>query len=333
MPPPADWRIAAAAELLVETLPALRPESPVLLLGERHPDVPEAFGSMSVRTWSRRLAEHARVSPWPPTGPFCTAAVRLPKARAELEMTLHAAAAALAPEGRVVLYGAKDEGIRSAAKRLEPIFADVATVAIGNHCRVLTAVRPGSVAALRSTLEDWRETFDPRVPGLSSEWVSYPGVFAHGALDAGTATLVEALDAAADLVRGRVLDYGCGSGILAGYASARGAVVDMMDVDSVALEAAGENVPDARAILGADLGASRPPYDLVVSNPPIHEGKAESLSTVMALVRDAPDVLAPGGSIVLVGQRRLPLARGLEEAFGDVALMADDRFRVWRARA
>ena len=56
---------------------------------------------------------------WPPAGPFDPALLRLPKARDEQEMAVHAALERAAPAGRLIVYGGNDEGIRSAAGMLE----------------------------------------------------------------------------------------------------------------------------------------------------------------------------------------------------------------------
>ena len=77
-------------------------------------------------------------------------------------------------------------------------------------------------------------------------WATYPGVFAAKRIDEGTALLIGVLPPLrADA---RVLDYGCGSGVIGASAAARAPAIalDLLDNDSVALEAARENVPGAR---------------------------------------------------------------------------------------
>ena len=91
---------------------------------------------------------------------------------------------------------------------------------------------------------------------------------------------------------------------------------DFLDVDAVALAAARENVPGARLIPSDGFDAlEHERYDLIVSNPPFHEGKVETGRVVERLVRGAPDHLETDGSLVLVTQRRLPLAALLASTF------------------
>lgn len=330
------WRNEAAAELAARHLPHAVDEGPVLVMADPLPHVADVLeaASLEVETWHRRAFDGRPASPWPPPGPFAAVALRLPRAKDELEMAVHAATASLRPGGRLAVYGATDEGIKSAPRRIEPLLGDVRTAGVGNRCRVLVAERPEHVPGLRADLAAWRETFDPPVPGLDGSWVSYPGVFAHGRLDAGTALLLDHLPTVA--TGARVLDFGCGSGIVAAVMRTRdpGARVHLLDVDAVALAAAEENVPGAPRILGDGLAAAGElRFDLVVTNPPYHTGKAHTLDVVEALVRDAPGHLRAGGRLVAVVQKRLPLGDLLEARFRSVRSVADDRlYRVWEAK-
>src|SRR5690606_8385847 len=130
---------------------------------------------------------------------------------------------------------------------------DVVTVDTRRHARVFAGRRRGEIAGLRDTLEAWRELRQITLNGRARSWVSYPGVFASGGLDEGTAILLAHLpplesDAA-------VLDMACGSGIIGAAVRERYAetVVHLVDNDAVAVEAAHENLPDATVICGDGL--------------------------------------------------------------------------------
>jgi 16S rRNA (guanine1207-N2)-methyltransferase len=331
-----DWRDEAAADLLVRHLPGIGAAGPVLIMGEARPEVPEAFSArgLEVFQWVRRAVGGRRATPWPPEGPFRMVALRLPRAKEELEMALHGAASVMETEARIAVYGAKDEGIGSAAARMEPLFRNPATVGVGGHCRVLTGTRREALPGLRRTLSHWRRVDRFRYGGVERGWVSYPGLFARGRLDPGTRLLLDALP---ELRPGaRVLDYGCGSGLVGAVVQHRYPLVrlDLMDIDAVALEAAAENVPGAGLLLGDGLPPpGREAYEAVISNPPFHRGKAEDPGLIGDLVRGAPSVLGPGGCLVLVAQRRLKLEETFRQAFGRVNVRAEDRgFRVWEGR-
>jgi 16S rRNA (guanine1207-N2)-methyltransferase len=269
---------------------------------------------------------------------FATVLLRATKSKEELRMDRHAAASVLEPGGALLVYGAKDEGIRAALGSVgeagEPFFSEPQTLGVGGRCRVLAAGRTEDNHGLRGRLSDWREvvTLDHR--RLPDPWVSYPGVFSHPRLDQASRLLVDSLPPLPP--EGRVLDFGCGSGVVA--AVARGLVsgveVEALDVDAVALEALRENVPGARTLLRDGLpprGTSR--YDAILSNPPFHRGKAEDTGLLHAMIQEAPGLLGKEGHLVFVTQRRLPAESVLESTYRQVSILAEEgAFRVWWAR-
>lgn len=282
-----------------------------------------------VTLWRRRLMPGGTASCQPPAGPFDVALLRLPKTKDELEMSAHLACGVLRDGGRLFIYGGNDEGVRTAAKRLASLSADIETVATRQHGRIIAlTVRADVRHWLKPTLAEWRLR-------LRDDWVTYPGLFAEGGLDAGTALLIENLPSIPSTAR--VLDYGCGPGMLAAAVRERApqANLDALDHDAVALTAASENVAGVRAVLGCDLSAvGDRRYDLIVSNPPLHAGFKEDHGALMRLLADAPRHLNPGGSLMLVVQRRVPLQDALRPHYRTVELVAETgTYRVWSARA
>jgi len=281
----------------------------------------------------RSPASPSSGGPWPPAGPFDVALLRLPKAKDEQEMAVHACLSVLSSDGRVIVYGGNEEGIRSAAGMLERLCGGIETLATRGHGRVLAAHRPADPSQLRAPLPAWRTTTTLEIADSRRDWVSYPGIFAANRIDEGTALLIGALP---PLRAGaRVLDYACGSGVIgAGAATlAPGIVLELLDNDSVALEAACENVPGARLHLGTALAVvSSARYDAILSNPPLHKGLVEDPAQLEQLIADAPAHLQPGGILKIVVQRRVPLDRLLSQHFATVTTPAENgRYRVWRA--
>ena len=292
--------------------------------------VREAGGQ--ARSWHRFAREGRRASAWIPAGPFAAATLRLPKAKDELEMAVHAAASVLEVGAPLWVYGANDEGAGSAGRVMEPLMGPARTVGTGGRCRVLEAVRQADGPSPRGALDEWRRSTSLEFPGGPREWISYPGIFAHGRVDPGTRALLQAMRTF-PLAGRRVLDFACGSGVIGAFLSALEptARVDLLDVDAVALAAAGENVSGARLIPSDGFDALvGERYDLIVSNPPYHEGKAETGRVVERLVRGAPDYLVTGGSLMLVTQRRFQVAALMKSTFKTVEVSLDaGPHRVW----
>jgi 16S rRNA (guanine1207-N2)-methyltransferase len=333
-------RDEAAARLAARELEAFPPEGALLVVDDPRDEVVTAAraAGVAVERWDRRASARSgrpAARTWPPPGPYRVVALHLPLSREELEMGVHAALSVLQPGGRLLVYGANDEGIRSAAGRIEPLVGAVGTLAVGGHARLLGAVRPGSVPGLRSRLDEWRTVAPLALPWGTVPWVSYPGVFAHGRLDEGTALLLGHLPSVAD--GDRVLDYGAGSGFVgAGVLHAcAGARLTLLEVDAVAAAAARENVPGARVVAGNGWATLDPAerFEVVVANPPYHRGKSETLAEVEALFRGARERLVSGGVLRAVVQRRHPVHDLMNRELGRVRPVADQGvFRVWEGR-
>ena len=283
--------------------------------------------------WRMATPEHGATA-WPPKGPFDGATLRLSKDKTAFEMTLHALAAALPPGAPLWVYGANDEGIKSTAKKLEPLFVDVETMETRRHCRVLRAYRSSHDESLKPRLDDWSMQSTLTHPGGAVVHRHYPGLFAKGKLDPGTALLLDAVEVPAPGIH--ILDYACGAGVIAAELQRRQptAQFTLADADAVAIVAAQQNVPHAAVHTLADpmMLPNQPTFDMVVSNPPIHTGKERDYRIVQRLIEAAAMHLRKGAPLWMVVQRQVPLIDALQTHMAGAQCVRDDgRFHVWRA--
>lgn len=266
----------------------------------------------------------------PQDDPFDAAIVRMPRAAERLRMSLAMIRSLVRVGGAVIVVGHNDSGIRAAPRDVRALIGEPEVVAYRWHCRAVRA--PATITGAPATLADFATTW--MHDGI--EVHSYPGVFAHGRLDPGTALLLRALADDATLnTDARILDLGCGSGLIAAWAGARGATVEAVDVDAVALEAAqATGAPHSVHAYASDLyGSVSGPYTHIISNPPFHKDGRIALGAARALIAGAPEHLAPGGELWLVVNRFLDHTEALREGFGSFEMIAEDgRYRVWRAR-
>lgn len=328
-----DWRHRAASELLARAVEKEAVGGRALLVDDRIGLAAQALSSRTdLHRWDRCAWSGQPATPWAPDGTFDTVAVRLPRGREGQDLALHVTASRIGPEGLGLICGANDEGIKSLAKRAGRLFRDVRTVDAARHCRVLAVGDP--VDGARGAISDWEQSYEASVGGRSWRWRSIPGVFAHGRLDDGTSLLVDHLPALAE--DARVLDFGCGVGVLPYAILSRTptARVSMLDVDATALHCAALNVPNAVPCLSdgwSNLESSK--FDLIVSNPPLHAGKGHDHRALFALVDGARRYLAADGELRMVVQRAVPMAKILDDRFIRVAVEArDQRYCVWRVR-
>lgn len=158
--------------------------------------------------------------------------------------------------------------------------------------------------------DEWRDLGRPRAVAGSS-WVTVPGVFSDGRVDAGSALLARHLPAGA---KGRAADLGAGWGYLSGELLRRCpgiATVDLYEADSRALGCARANLagesPGRVAFHWHDVSRGVPGgYDVVVMNPPFHDGRQEDVDLGRSFLAAAAGALRRGGRLFLVANRQLP---------------------------
>lgn len=251
---------------------------------------------------------------------------------ARVELELRAAAARLPADGRLLLLGHRDRG----AKRYEKLAAGL--------FRSSEVSRRDSGTRLLECRAPLREQAEPE-PLLSFtaaglELQSLKGVFAAGKLDPGTAQLLEALGPTGWLSGRRVLDPGCGYGLLGLLAAAAGADCvavddDLAAVRSTRLNAERLGLSASLTALHSDLDAelgSVERFDTVLMNPPFHVGRGVRLELPRAFIRAARRRLRPGGELWLVANRALPYEQLLAD-WSEFRTVRDEAgFKVLRAQ-
>ncbi|MCO4763146.1 MAG: methyltransferase [Myxococcales bacterium] len=167
---------------------------------------------------------------------------------------------------------------------------------------------------------------------------SLPGVFSHSRVDPGARALLSALPKRMS----HVVDLGCGNGILGLAAKRRGAQTVTFTDDSARAIAAAEETWRAAGLTAADArfvhcdaGADVPEgeADVVLCNPPFHQGRAQTLHIVDAMLLRSRKLLRRGGRLLMVGNRHLRHERRAAGVLAGVRVVADDgRFSVIVAR-
>ena len=253
-----------------------------------------------------------------PSDHFTQAVVHLQKGRAASWQALGEAWTRLERDGRLLLVGGNELGIKSAVRRLSGELDQPAEI-VANRAR--------------SRVASWRRegTSDPVQPMVSPVEVvteedrfhlrSAPGVFSADGVDPGTQLLLGHLEALPP--PRKIFDPGCGLGVL-GLAALRRwpeATAILTDIDHRAV--------DCTAASAADLGlanrcevawwdATRDPApthncDLVLVNPPFHSGVPVDLQPARAIFSAINADLSPGGRALVVANRTLPWEHDLRE--------------------
>ncbi|MCK4660314.1 MAG: class I SAM-dependent methyltransferase [Phycisphaerae bacterium] len=277
------------------------------------------------------------------------AIVYLPKSRAMLDLILDMVAGALAKPARVLLVGPVRGGIKSSKSALERCFGAATKLDVARHC-VLYSTTVTEPPAHESRLEDWGTTCTFDIAGQALEVFSYPGVFSHGRLDDGTRLLLETLDstggdAGPAIKRSggsiRVLDFGCGCGVIGAWIHARQprARIEMVDSHALAVEAARKtaalnSLPDECVYPSDVFSDVRHRYGLIISNPPFHAGIKTDYLVVERFFEGVAARLAHGGKLRLVANRFHKYKPLIQQYVGRCQTVAENsRYRVYEAVA
>jgi len=145
-------------------------------------------------------------------------------------------------------------------------------------------------------------------------------VFSKKGLDFGTRTLLESVT---NITNSDILDLGCGYGPIGIYMSYLNNNVDMMDINSRAVELSKKNASVNKVKVNAftsDMYENvNKEYDYIISNPPIRVGN----EILYKLLFDADKYLKNKGHLIIVinkDQGAKTVAKKLEEIY-DVSIL------------
>jgi len=239
--------------------------------------------------------------------------LRLSKDRERGRRMLAWAAAHLSADGELLFAGENKGGIKGFGKTLRSLFGEVENVSRG-HCRLWRCRQP---LAGSTPITEPEAAYE--VEGIGTIYTQ-PGVFSWKRLDNGTEALLHWLpNDYADL---RVLDLGCGAGVLALAAAKHGAAkVVATDSSALAVESARRTLNDypSATVLSADVGRDiSGSFDMVISNLPVHEGAQPSHRLGERFIEASHRLLKSDGELWVVFQERMPFEETLQRYFSEI---------------
>ncbi|NRP90356.1 Ribosomal RNA small subunit methyltransferase C [Ensifer adhaerens] len=267
------------------------------------------------RPFYRQLqAQRINVTPEIEGGDYDGALVLCGKHKGENEDHIAEALSRVREGGLIVVAGGKEDGIQPLRKRMEG-FSLAVEYMPKYHGVAFWFARPADIKVMTAQLGKPATRVDDR-------FTTTPGMFSHDRIDAGSELLASRLPT--DFT-GDAADFGAGWGYLSvelATKSPRIARIDLYEAHYGALEAARANLlancpKVAQRFFWHDL-ASEPvkdKYDLIVMNPPFHEGHAAEPSLGQAMIKTAAASLRSGGRLMLVANRGLPYEPVLAESF------------------
>lgn len=233
----------------------------------------------------------------------------------------------LMPSGvDVFVVGENRSGVRSA----EQMLADYAPLNKVDSARRCGLYHGRLEKQPRFSLESWWAEYS--IDGLTIK--TLPGVFSRDGLDVGSQLLLSTLT---PHTKGKVLDVGCGAGVLSAALASHSPKVrlTLCDVSAPAVEASRATLV-ANGLEGEVFASNvfsevKGRFDMIMSNPPFHDGMQTSLDAAQTLIRGAVRHLNSGGELRIVANAFLPYPKILDETFGFHDVIAQTgRFKVYR---
>jgi 16S rRNA (guanine1207-N2)-methyltransferase len=264
--------------------------------------------------------------------------VRVPKSLALLEDQLLRLAPAVHAGTVVVGTGMVKEIHTSTLRLFERVLGPTRTSLARQKARLIFCTPD---PALERPANPWphRYTLPEGVGVISGRTVvNHAGVFCADRLDIGTRFFLRHLPAPG---AGRVVDLGCGNGVVGTAVALADPSAEVLFVDeSFQAVASAEATYKANGVpghaefrVGDGLAGVAPgSVDLVLNNPPFHSHQATTDATAWRMFTGARRSLRPGGELWVIGNRHLGYHVKLRRLFGNSEVVASDpKFVVLRA--
>nr|WP_279011854.1 16S rRNA (guanine(1207)-N(2))-methyltransferase RsmC [Aeromonas jandaei] len=257
----------------------------------------------------------------------------MPKAKAEAQYLLAMMAPLLEAGADLFLAGENRGGINGADKLLapygdKPIKRDSARRCSLYHGELCKPVAPFD-------LDSWFGRYQCKAGDTELTVLALPGVFSAAELDLGTQMLLATVPA----MKGSLLDFGCGAGVIGSVLAKRNPElkVTMVDINALALESSRRTlaINDLQGEVHAsdvysDITGS---FDQIVSNPPFHAGLKTFYAATETFLARAPEFLRPHGSLTIVANAFLRYQPILEAHFKRTEVSnSDAKFKVYLSK-
>jgi len=222
--------------------------------------------------------------------------INFPKSKDELAFTLAMIAPYLLSDAKIILVGEKKGGVQSAPKLTQHFLTSCQKIDAARHCLLFGGIhkaREGESEVF--TIDDWYKIYQINISGITLTIASLPGVFSQKKLDVGTALLLDNLP---KTMQGKVLDFGCGAGVISCFIGKKFTNTDLslLDVSALAIASAKKTLSlnglTGNVFASNSLSNVNESYQHIVSNPPFHQGTQTSYQATEDFLRGIKKHLA-----------------------------------------
>ncbi|QYJ85726.1 methyltransferase [Shewanella mesophila] len=253
-----------------------------------------------------------------------------PKSKSLAPYLINLAGLHLKSGGELFVVGENKGGVRSIAKQLPDYFDSASKLDNARHCLLFGTELINTAPAIK--LEDWVSQYTLSTPQGEITICNLVGVFSEKRLDEGTKLLLEHLPA----LHGKVLDFGCGAGIISAAMLKLQPTLDIdcVDINAMALASCrltlAANGMTANVYPSDGIGQAQGVFDGIISNPPFHDGLQSTTNIAAQFVQDSAKKLKPSGKWRIVANRHLPYSELIAKQFKTVNVIAENnKYKVY----
>lgn len=255
---------------------------------------------------------------------------RVSKEKALVHHIINSAASYLKPEGLLYLAGYKNEGAKTYIKKATKYLGGAVEKQRGSNASLLAAIQSSANVGQSLDDKDYR-----RCRSIADGEVSFmtkPGLYGWNKIDKGSEFLIEHLDAYLQTLKtplGQIADLGCGYGYLSIMTSKKiNAAFIACDNNISAVNLCRENFNrhelHGRVVLDDCAAGIEDKVDLLLCNPPFHQGFSVEGDLTDKFIESAKRLLKPRGSALFVVNSFIPLEKKASGLFSEIKQLANN---------
>ena len=286
---------------------------------------------------------------------FDAVIIYFPKSKDEFNFTLHNILALTKVDAPIWVVGDNKGGVKTCDKMLQQFCPKARKVNSAKHCALYQTSLQTKPTAF--DINKWFKHFELTIDNKKIKVSSLPGVFSHGSLDIGTDVLLNNLPIKPN---GKVLDFGCGAGIIGSFLASINPSIEVtgLDVSALAITSSEQtfanNDVNGKCVLsdglsellsikssGLSMASSRQSmassgqskFNQVITNPPFHTGIKTDYAVTEGFIAQIKQFIEARGSLTIVANSFLKYQPLLEQQFGSFdTVFKDKRFSVYHAK-
>jgi len=240
-----------------------------------------------------------------------------PKSKTEFSFMLSMINHALVSHAKILIIGENNGGVKSAPKLSQDFLNYCEKIDSARHCSLFLGEFNNKI--INFCLDDWFKNYQISLNDIELTITSLPGVFSQNALDIGTKLLLDNLPAK---MSGKILDFGCGAGVISAYIGKKYNLTELslLDINALALKSAEKTLAinnlSGHIFASDSLSNVKEKYQHVVSNPPFHQGLKTHYASTEAFLSNIKNSLLKKGDITIVANNFLKYQSIMTEKIG-----------------